>query len=207
MKTRHSSHLRSNLIDSSPLQLALFITPLLLSCFAFPPAAAASPESTPVVTYITMEQHFKDNLHLSPDQEEKINKMLGEAKPLILQAQETFKMKDKDKRDEAGYFLKRKEIMFEFFKKVEPLLKDEQKPLLDKEREFESSLGHPKIITGSTLGGNPRSSSAPARTSTATRTPTPTPTSPNPLSERPLRRKDELNWQNADKRLFWFHDA
>src|SRR5712671_5468578 len=95
VKTLHLSHSRNNLIDGSPLRLALFLIPLLLSCFAFPLAAAASPESSPIVTRITMEQHFKDNLHLSPDQEKEINKMLAEVKPLILQAQEAFKMKDK----------------------------------------------------------------------------------------------------------------
>jgi len=180
MKTRHSSDLRSNLIDRQPLRFALFLIPFLLGCFAFPLAAAASAESTPVVTYITMEEHFKDNLHLSSDQEEKINKLLTEVKPLILQAQETFKMKDKDKRDEAGYFLRRKQIMFEFFKKVEPFLNDEQKPLLEKEREFKSRLAQPKNATRLALDGNPRSSSTPSWTPTATRSPTPTPTSTPP---------------------------
>jgi hypothetical protein len=85
-------------------------------------------------------------------------------------------MKDKDKRDQTGYFLRRKEIMFEFFKKVEPLLKDEQKPLLDKERQFESSLlGQPKIIIDSAPAGNRGSSSGPAPTPTPTFHPAPPP--------------------------------
>jgi hypothetical protein len=68
--------------------------------------------------------------------------------------------------------------MFEFFKKAEPLLKDEQKPFLDKEREFESSLGQPKIVTDSALAGNARGSSAPAPSPIPTPTPTFHPTPP-----------------------------